>query len=123
MILCIHRVKHKRYAYIHDRSLGPDGGTDPKPRVDVGVRAIQTLQQGNRLTLEHDHSIAGVMPEILPAQKMAPDSPVLYYMAAGHKLKHPVDIATLFAPLNCSKTLEILNCELLKNQLFLQSYI
>ena len=55
------------------------GGTDPEPRVDVGLRASQTLQRGYRLTLEQDRSIAGVMPEILPAQKMAPDSPVPYY--------------------------------------------
>ncbi len=30
------------------------GGTDPQPLVDVGVRAIRTLQQGDRLTLEPD---------------------------------------------------------------------
>ena len=71
------------------------GGTDPKPRVDVGVRASRTLQQGYRLTLEPDHSIAGVMPEILPAKKMTPDSPVPYYMAAGHKLKHSVEKGSL----------------------------
>ncbi|CAB1060099.1 Homoserine dehydrogenase (EC [Olavius sp. associated proteobacterium Delta 1] len=67
------------------------GGTDPEPRVDVGVRASQTLQQGYRLTLQPDHSIAGVVPEILSAKKMASDSPIPYYMAAGHKLKHRVD--------------------------------
>ena len=67
------------------------GGIDPKPRVDVGVRAIRTLQQGHRLTLEHDHSIAGVMPELLPAKKMASDSPIPYYMAAGNSLKHTVE--------------------------------
>jgi predicted homoserine dehydrogenase-like protein len=67
------------------------GGTDPEPRVDVGVRAIQTLQPDHRLSMEHDHSIAGVAPEILPAEKMASDSPVPYYMAAGHKLKHSVE--------------------------------
>jgi predicted homoserine dehydrogenase-like protein len=35
--------------------------------------------------------MAGVMPEILPAEKMAPASPIPYYMAAGHKLKHTVE--------------------------------
>ena len=67
------------------------GGTDPKPRVDVGVRACQTLQQGYRLTMQPDHSIAGVMPEILPAKKMNSDNPVPYYMATGQKLKHSVE--------------------------------
>jgi predicted homoserine dehydrogenase-like protein len=67
------------------------GATDPKPRVDVGVRAIQTLQPGYRLTLGHDHSIAGVMPEILPAKKMASDSPIPYFMAAGNSLKRTVE--------------------------------
>ena len=67
------------------------GGTDPKPRVDVGVRAIRTLQRDYRLTLGHDHSVAGVLPEMLPAKKMASDSPIPYYMAAGQKLKHSVD--------------------------------
>ena len=52
------------------------GGTDPEPRVDVAVRASRTLPQGYGLTMQPDHSIAGVMPEILPAKKMAPDSPV-----------------------------------------------
>ena len=67
------------------------GGTDPEPRVDVGVRASRTLQQGYRLTMQPDHSIAGVRPEILSAKKMTSDSPVPYYMAAGHKLKHNVE--------------------------------
>jgi len=71
------------------------GGTDPEPRVDVGVRASRTLPQGYRLTMQSDHSIAGVMPEILPAKKMASDSPVPYYMAAGNKLKHAVDKGSL----------------------------
>ena len=56
----------------------------------MGVRAIQTLQQGDRLTLEQDHSIAGVLPEMLPAKKMASDSPIPYYIAAGNSLKHTV---------------------------------
>jgi hypothetical protein len=32
-----------------------------------------------------------VAPEILPAVKMAPDSPVPYYMAADYKLIHSVE--------------------------------
>jgi predicted homoserine dehydrogenase-like protein len=67
------------------------GGIDPKPRVDVGLRAISALAQGYRLTLDSDHAIAGLMPEILPAKKMASDSPVPYYMAAGNRLKHTVE--------------------------------
>ena len=67
------------------------GGSDLKPRVDVGVRATRTLPQGDRLILEADHAIAGVMPELLPAEKMASDSPVPYYMAAGNRLKQTVE--------------------------------
>jgi predicted homoserine dehydrogenase-like protein len=67
------------------------GGINPTPRVDVGVRTSRTLQQGYRLALEHDHSIAGVMPEILPAKKMASDNPIPYYMAAGNSLKITVE--------------------------------
>ena len=67
------------------------GGKDPKPRVDVGVRAIRTLPQGHRLAMEYDHSIAGVMPELLPAEKMVSDNPIPYYMAAGNSLKHTVE--------------------------------
>jgi predicted homoserine dehydrogenase-like protein len=67
------------------------GGTDLKPRVDVAVRATRTLPPGYRLTLESDHAIAGVRPEILPAKKMASDSPVPYYMAAGNRLKLTVE--------------------------------
>jgi predicted homoserine dehydrogenase-like protein len=63
------------------------GCTNPTPWVDVGVRASRKLQQGYRLALEPDHSVAGVMPEILPAKKMASDCPILYYMAAGNSLK------------------------------------
>ncbi len=69
----------------------PTGGADPKPRVDVGARAIRTLPQGYRLALEQDHSIAGVMPELLPAGTMASDSPIPYYMAAGNRLKCTVE--------------------------------
>ena len=71
------------------------GGTDPKPRVDVGARAIRALQPGYCLTLGHDHAIAGVMPEILPAKKMASDNPIPYYMAAGNRLKHIVEAGEL----------------------------
>ena len=71
------------------------GGTDFRPRVDVGVRASQTLQQGYRLIMQPDHSIAGVMPEILPAERMTSDSPIPYYMAAGNRLKHSVDKGSL----------------------------
>ena len=67
------------------------GGIDPKPRVDVGIRAIRTLQQGDRLTMGHDHSIAGVMPELLPAKKMTSDSSVPYYMAADNSLRYTVE--------------------------------
>jgi predicted homoserine dehydrogenase-like protein len=67
------------------------GGIDPKPRVDLGLRASRALPQDYQLSLDSDHAIAGLMPEILPAKKMASDSPVPYYMAAGNRLKHTVE--------------------------------
>jgi predicted homoserine dehydrogenase-like protein len=67
------------------------GGADLKPRVDVGARTSRTLDQGYRLSLEHDHTITGVIPEILPAGAMASDSPIPYYMAAGNSLKYMVE--------------------------------
>lgn len=71
------------------------GGTAPEPRVDVGLRATRTMQAGHRLSLGHDHSIAGVMPEILPARQTAPDHPVPYYLAAGKHLRLSVDKGSL----------------------------
>jgi len=67
------------------------GGLDPRPRVDVGARAIRSLPAGQRLSMAHDHAIAGVMPEILPVEPMASGGPVPYYLAAGHKLKRGVE--------------------------------
>ena len=67
------------------------GGIDPKPRVDVGLRASRALPQDYQLSLDCDHAITGLMPEILPAKKMASNSPIPYYMAAGNRLKHTVE--------------------------------
>ena len=67
------------------------GGAAPKPRVDVGIRAIQRLHAGHHLSMGHDHSIAGVAPVMLPAEKMTSDSPLPYYMAAGHRLKRTAE--------------------------------
>jgi predicted homoserine dehydrogenase-like protein len=67
------------------------GGIDPKPRVDVGLRASRALPQDYQLSLDSDHAITGLMPEILPAKKMASNSPIPYYMAAGNRLKHTVE--------------------------------
>ena len=66
------------------------GGTELKPRVDLGLRAKRKLPQGYRLNLEPDHTIAGVTPEILPAEKMAAHSSIPYYMAAGLSLNQSV---------------------------------
>jgi len=67
------------------------GGLEPRPRVDVGARAIHRLPAGQWLSMDLDHAIAGVMPEILPAETSASDSPVPYYLAAGHKLNCAVE--------------------------------
>jgi predicted homoserine dehydrogenase-like protein len=70
-------------------------GPDPRPRVDVGARTMRRLPAGRSLSMGHDHAIAGLMPEILPAMPMASGSPVPYYLAAGHQLKHDVEEGTL----------------------------
>ena len=65
-------------------------GIDLRPRVELGIRAGRTLQAGVRLEMDNAHSIAGVIPEILEAKKMAAENPIPYYMAAGRRLKDSV---------------------------------
>ena len=67
------------------------GGTNIKPRVDVGIRTSRFLQRGYELTMQPDHSIPGTVSEILPSGKMSSDSPIPYYMAAGNRLNCTVE--------------------------------
>jgi predicted homoserine dehydrogenase-like protein len=62
------------------------GGDDVKPLVDVGIRATRTLPAGYSLTMQSDHSIAGVVPEMRPAGAIGAESAVPYYLAAGNRL-------------------------------------
>ena len=71
------------------------GETNINPLVDVGIRASRTLAPGEQLTLRPDHSIPGVLPEIMPAGKMASDSPLPYYLAAGNRLNRAVEAGRL----------------------------
>ena len=71
------------------------GSLSPEPRVDVGARTNQTLPQGFQLTMDKYHSITGVVPELLPVQKMVADSPIPYYMAVGNCLKRTVQEGNL----------------------------
>ncbi len=71
------------------------GGTEVNPRVDMGVRVTHTLQPGNRLNISSDHSIPGVMPEIVPSAKIDDDSPIPYYLAAGHQITRTVHAGQL----------------------------
>ena len=66
------------------------GGIEVNPRVDLGIRATGTLQPGDRLNIRSDHSIPGVMPELVPAEKIDDDSPIPYYLAAGHRITRTV---------------------------------
>ena len=70
------------------RSTGSDA---LRPRVDLGARTCRGLLGDETLILELDHSISGVMPEIIPAAGIASDNPIPYYMAAGNRLKYPVE--------------------------------
>ncbi len=71
------------------------GGTEVNPRVDLGIRAKRTLQPGYRLNIQSDHSIPGVMPEIVPAEKIDDETPIPYYLAAGHRITRPVHAGQL----------------------------
>ena len=71
------------------------GGIEVNPRVDLGIRATETLQPGDRLNTRTDHSIRGVIPEIVPAAKIEDDSPIPYYLAAGHRLTRTVNAGQL----------------------------
>jgi predicted homoserine dehydrogenase-like protein len=71
------------------------GSNALRPRVDLGARTCRELQKGELLALELDHSISGVMPEIIPATGIATDNPIPYYMAAGNRLKYPVEEGSL----------------------------
>jgi predicted homoserine dehydrogenase-like protein len=66
------------------------GGTEVNPRVDLGIRATGTLQPGDRLNIRSDHSIPGVMAELVPAEKIGDDSPIPYYLAVGHRISRTV---------------------------------
>ena len=71
------------------------GGLEVNPRVDLGIRAVRTLLPGDRLNIRSDHSIPGVMPEIMPSAKIDDDSPIPYYLAAGHHITRMVHTGQL----------------------------
>ena len=66
-------------------------GTDHRPRFDLIAVAEQPLAAGTRLVMGgHHHTIPGTRPELVPAQKLAPDAPAPFYLAADRVLVRDV---------------------------------
>lgn len=67
------------------------GMAEPAHRVDLIARAEVDLPAGTLLTASgHHHQIEGLSGAVVPAQGLAPDAPVPFYMAANRKLVRPV---------------------------------
>ncbi|MBB4003391.1 NAD(P)H-dependent oxidoreductase [Aurantimonas endophytica] len=67
------------------------GMVEPRHRVDLVARAEIDLPAGTLLTASgHHHRIEGVSGRVVPAQRLAPDAPVPFYLAANRVLVRPV---------------------------------
>jgi predicted homoserine dehydrogenase-like protein len=80
------------------RGVAPLGEAEVRPRFDLAARAARDIAAGEVLALGARHAIEALEPLILPAQPMAMQSRVPYYLAAGHRTVRPVargDILTV----------------------------
>ena len=66
----------------------PTGAAAPEPRIDLVARAARDFKQGEilQITDPHHHAVAGLEPELIPAERDQADTPVPYYMATGRAL-------------------------------------
>jgi predicted homoserine dehydrogenase-like protein len=75
-------------AVVHGRS---SGAQQPRPVLDLVVRATQALRAGTRLEMGgHHHTIAGTAAELIPAAPLGDDQPVPFYLAANRVLARDV---------------------------------
>ena len=66
----------------------PTGAAAPEPRIDLVARTTRDFKQGEilKITDPHHHAVAGLEPELIPAERDQADTPVPYYMATGRAL-------------------------------------
>ena len=75
----------------------PTGALAPKPNIDLVARAARNFKQGEvlQITDPHHHAVAGLEPELIPAERDQADTPVPYYMATGRALRTDVERGTV----------------------------
>ena len=66
----------------------PTGALAPKSNIDLIARTARDFKQGEilHITDPHHHAVAGLEPELIPADGDQDDSPLPYYMATGRSL-------------------------------------
>jgi predicted homoserine dehydrogenase-like protein len=67
------------------------GGQEVRPRVDLCARTTQSLKAGTKLEMGHGHTLVGIDGELRPAQPIADDHAIPFYLAVDCILK--VDVA------------------------------
>ena len=66
------------------------GGADVKPVVDLVASAARDLETGEVFTMGARHEIAGLAYELQPAQPLAADAALPYYLAIGARIRNRV---------------------------------
>ena len=69
----------------------------PEPNIDLVARTTSDFKQGEvlQITDPHHHAVAGLEPELIPAEADQSDTPVPYYMATGRALLTDVETGTV----------------------------
>ena len=75
----------------------PTGAAAPEPRIDLVARTTRDFKQGEilQITDPHHHAVAGLEPELIPAERDHADTPVPYYIATGRALLMDVKKGTV----------------------------
>lgn len=66
------------------------GGSEVRQRVDLVARAHRDLAPGDRLSMGPRHVLDGLDPLLQPAQPIAPENPLPYYLATNLAVVRPV---------------------------------
>ena len=69
----------------------------PEPNIDLVARTTSDFKQGEvlQITDPHHHAVAGLEPELIPAEPDQSDTPVPYYIATGRALLMDVKKGTV----------------------------
>ena len=75
----------------------PTGAAAPEPRIDLVAKTTRDFKQGEilKITDPHHHAVAGLEPELIPAERDHADTPVPYYIATGRALLMDVKKGTV----------------------------